>query len=178
MSSPKRALLAAAIIVGLFVFGYAASWYEAYRLSARYLAEAETSFAQGEYLKAFMGYEDRDPLTGWTIKHGGYYQVENIWRSAYAWPRPAFTAQASSRIWEIIAKHLTIKDAERFVQENAGKPQVYFAEVFLRLGELYEASGDKRSAIEIYREVSELFPYRPDIIARANEHLANLGVQP
>jgi tetratricopeptide (TPR) repeat protein len=173
----RRTLIIGAIVVGLFVTGYVLAWYNAYRLSSRFLAEAEAAYARGAYLHAFMGYEEILPEANQRVRRGGYYQVANVWRDPYAWPRPAFVAQANTCIQAILWDHLTIEDGERFVRENAGLPNPYFADVYLRLGELYETDGDHRSAIEIYRDIPQLFRNRPDLIARANQRLVQLGLQ-
>jgi hypothetical protein len=49
--------------------------------------------------------------------------------------------------------------------------------IYLRLGELYEEEGDVESARTVYDEIDELFPGQEELIARAEEHLARLGVE-
>jgi len=38
--------------------------------------------------------------------------------------------------------------------------------------------GDTRSAIEIYRDVIDLFPGREDLVSKANEHFTRLDIVP
>ncbi|MBW7884840.1 MAG: hypothetical protein H3C34_19805 [Caldilineaceae bacterium] len=49
--------------------------------------------------------------------------------------------------------------------------------IFLRLGELYEAEGDARSAKDIYAEIPDLFPNEPALIQQAQAHLQRLESQ-
>jgi tetratricopeptide (TPR) repeat protein len=86
-------------------------------------------------------------------------------------------AEARARIDEIIGERMTIAEAEQFIQENTGRANRYMGPVFLRLGELYEAEGDLRSAEDIYEEVPDLFPNEPNLIERAQAHLARLEQQ-
>jgi tetratricopeptide (TPR) repeat protein len=167
-----------ALVVALFVTGYGLAWNEASTLSARYLTEAESSYARGAYLDAITGYEETIAGNSQRIERGGYAQVLAIWRDPAALPRPAYLAQAEARIDDIIDQHLTIADGERFVLENAGLSNPYFGDVYLRLGELYEEAGDRPTAIEIYRDVISSFRQRQDLVADAQAHLTALGVEP
>lgn len=90
--------------------------------------------------------------------------------------RPGAYTRAQERIREIIDQRLTVPMAEPFVQANIGKQTPYLGIIYLRLGELHEESGDSRTAIEIYRDVIDLFPGREDIVSEANNHLTRLGV--
>jgi len=171
-------LIAILIVVGLFAVSYLFGWFQAYRLSNQYFRDAESAYAQGEYLEALTGYKKYDEEQGKYIQRGGYQQVEHIWSHPSAWPRPVVYERARERIQEIINQRLTIPMAEAFVQANIGKQTPYLGVIYLRLGELYEDSGDRRSAIEIYRDVIDLFPGREDIVSRASNHLTSLGVEP
>jgi hypothetical protein len=167
--------------VGLVVFvaiNYAWAWQDAHRLSADRMAEAEASYARGRYLEALTGYEERDPLTGERLAKGGYIQVVHLWDSPYAWPRPALVQNAGERIHDIVRNDLTRADAERFVEATRGRASAYLPDIYLRLGELYEAEGDPASALSVYRDVLEFFPARPDIVATARQHLTHLESQP
>lgn len=170
----RKPEITVAIILGLFLVGYVLSWFRAYSLSRQFLEDAEAAYARGDYLDSFMGYEEIQPATGQRLEFGGYYDIVHMWRDEYAWPKPSLVEIAEGCIEEVIASDLTIPDGELFVQENIGLNNPYFADVYLRLGELYEESGDKRTASEIYRDVIKLFPEREDIIARAEEHLTVL----
>lgn len=166
------------LVIGL-VLGvtYGLAWWDAYRLSASYMADADASFAAGNYLDALRGYETFDAQTNRFVQHGGYTHVEHIWRHPWAWPRPSQLAIAAARIDEIIDKRLTTATAEQFVQENTGRPSAYMGRIFLRLGELYEAEGDARSAKDIYAEIPDLFPNEPALIQQAQAHLQRLESQ-
>jgi tetratricopeptide (TPR) repeat protein len=119
-----------------------------------------------------------DPQINQYVKQGGYLDVEKIWSSSYSWPAPPELERASQRTQEIVNQRLTIEMAEEYIRANTGRAAPYFAEIYLRLGELYEESGDQRSAIEIYRDVIELFPGRDDLVSEANNHLARLEASP
>ncbi len=174
----RRWLIALLIVIGLFTINYVVGWSKANSLAATYFRDAEAALAQGDYLNALVGFKDYDTARNRYIQRGGYLQVEHIWGHPNAWPRPPVYEQARARIQEIISQHMTLALAEAFVQANIGKSNPYLGDVYLRLGELYEVDGDPRSAIEIYREIAKLFPDRPDLIDRANDHLARLDAQP
>jgi tetratricopeptide (TPR) repeat protein len=174
----RRVLLITLGVLLVFAATYVYAWFNAYRLSARFTRDADESFEQGNYLKALVGYEDFDPLTNRYTNRGGYVKVERIWSHAYSWPLPPLLQNARQHTTEIINQQLTIADAEDYIRANTGRSALYFAEIYLRLGELYEADGDKRSASEIYQDVIELFPNRSDLTALAQDHLAQLEAQP
>ncbi|WP_374685700.1 hypothetical protein [Promineifilum sp.] len=164
-------------VVLVFVGTYFLAWWDALRLTNTFAANADASFEAGNYLDALAGFEEFDETSNEYIWRGGYGDVVRIWRHNMARPVPAAAAQAEARIEEIINERLTIAEAEQFVQENIGRTNPYLGIVYLRLGELYEADGDERSAEDIYREIEELFPGQQTLIDRANAHLERLGVQ-
>jgi tetratricopeptide (TPR) repeat protein len=163
------------VIVLVFLATYALAWWDALRLTTGYAEDANASFDAGNYLEALAGYEEFDQERNEFVRRGGYGDVERIWRHSHARPVPGLVSEAESRIDEIINERLTIEQAEQFVQENIGRTNPYLGIVYLRLGELYEAEGDTRSAEDIYREIEDLFPNQPELIERANAHLARLA---
>lgn len=168
------------IVVGVIVlvaFTYLLAWLDASRLTATYLEDAAQSYAAGNYLAALQGYTEWDEEARAYVTRGGYIHVERIWQNRYAWPVPDSVAGARARIAEIIDERMTIAEAERFIQENSGRANRYMGPIFLRLGELYEAEGDLRSARDIYEEVPDLFRGEPALIERAQAHLARLAAQ-
>lgn len=173
-ASFRRWLRGIVAVVLLFVGAFTLAWYNANQLTARFMADAEASYAAGNYLDALVGYQTFDAATNQYVNHGGYLAVEKIWSNPYSWPQPAAVAQAQARSQEIIAQRLTIEEAEQYIQANIGKPAPYFAEIYLRLGELYEAAGQISDARAIYESIPRLFTDRPDLSARAQAHLADL----
>jgi tetratricopeptide (TPR) repeat protein len=164
------------IVALLFAGTYLLAWFNANRLATRFIADADASYAAGDYLKALSGGEYYDADEAQYVTEGGYIQVERIFAHAYAWPKGGQQSLARERIQEIITQRLTIADAERFIVSNTGRRDVpYFGEIYLRLGELYEAEGDAGDARDIYEEMPRLFPNRPDLIEQARAHLARLG---
>jgi tetratricopeptide (TPR) repeat protein len=170
----RRALLVAILAGLLFTLTYAFAWFNASRLSARFIQDADAAYDQGEYLESLVGAERFDPRTNRYVKQGGYLNVEKIWSSSYSWPAPPELERASQRTQEIVNQLLTIEMAEEYIRANTGRPAPYFAEIYLRLGELYEQEGDLRSAQDIYESILELFPNRPDLIEKAKAHLERL----
>jgi tetratricopeptide (TPR) repeat protein len=170
----RRVLLIALLIILVFAATYAVAWFNSYRLSARFISEAEASYSAGEYLNALVGYQEFNPQTNRYTTRGGYVKVEKIWSGTYSWPVPSPVQQARQRIDEIIRQRLTIPDAEEYIRANTGRPAPYFGEIYLRLGELYEGEGDLKSAIEIYESIPDLFKDRPDLIDQAKAHLDRL----
>jgi tetratricopeptide (TPR) repeat protein len=170
----RRALLVAILAVLIFALSYAFAWFNASRLSARFIQDADAAYNQGEYLESLVGTERFDPQINQYVKQGGYLNVEKIWSSSYSWPAPPELERAIQRSQEIVNQRLTIEMAEEYIRANTGRPAPYFAEIYLRLGELYEQEGDLRSAQDIYESIQELFPNRPDLIEKAQAHLERL----
>lgn len=173
---PSRVWLAALGVILLFVATYAFAWFQANRLSSRFIVDADTSYSQGKYVDALVGYEKFDQARNVYVTHGGYVQVERIWSNRYSWPVPPALMRARQRSEEIINKRLTAADAEQYIQANTGKPGApYFGEMYVRLGELYAQEGDAQDARDIFSSVEQLFPNRPDLIQRAHAGLQALG---
>jgi tetratricopeptide (TPR) repeat protein len=171
----KRLILIPVIVLALFAGTYLLAWWNAARLTSRFLEDANERYEQREYLEALVGGQEFDPQTNRYSKVGGYVDVEKIWSNRYSAPVPPAVEQARERTDEIIYQHLTIPQAERYIQANIGRPAPYFGEIYLRLGELYEQEGDMTSAREIYEDIPSLFPSRPDLIELSQEHLQRLG---
>ena len=122
-----------------------------------------------------MGYQKFDNSTNKYINYGGYLSVEKIWSSYYSWPQPPYLLQALLRSQEIIDQKLTVQQAEQYIKDNTGRPGTpYFAEIYLRLGGLYEQTGDTKDAIDVYQSYAAQFPDRKDLIALAQQRLAIL----
>lgn len=171
----RRALLVSALVVLVYALSYAFAWFNAYQLSNRFIQDADATYDMGDYLVALVGDEHFDPQTNKYVKQGGYLDVEKIWSSRYSWPTPPTLLRARQRSEEIVNQRLTIEMAEDYIRSNTGRPAAYFAEIYLRLGELYEQDGDLVSARDIYASISDLFPNRPDLIQKAQEHLDRLA---
>ena len=169
--------LIALAIVAVFVATYALAWWDAIRLTTTYTADANASFEAGNFLEALAGHEEFDEESNEFVHYGGYGDVMRIWRDSYARPVPASVSIAEARIDEIINERLTIEEAEQFVLENIGRTNPHLGIVLLRLGELYEADGDLRSAEDIYSEVLDSFAHQPELIERAKANLTRLGVE-
>lgn len=174
----RRAVLIFLALLVLFAGTYAYAWFNANRLSSRFMSEADALLEEGRAVDALVGYEEFDPQTNSYTNRGGYVRVERIWSNRYSMPQPPIVEQARQRSAEIINERLTIEEAEDYIRANTGRPALYFGEIYLRLGELYEADGDPRSAADIYRDVVDLFPNRTDLVNRAQEHLNRLEAQP
>jgi tetratricopeptide (TPR) repeat protein len=164
-------------VVLFFGATYALSWFNAYRLTERFVADADASYAAGAYLDALVGFQTFDPATNDYVNVGGYLAVEKIWSGRYSWPQPPAVPHAQVRSQEIIDQRLTLAEAEQYIQANIGRTAPYFGEIYLRLGELYEAEGSLADAREIYESIPDLFANRPDLIQRSQEHLARLAGQ-
>jgi len=174
----KSFLLVLLILTAIFLITYVFAWYNANQLATRFFQDSGASFNAGDYLKALVGYQKFDNKTNKYTNYGGYLNVEKIWSSNYSWPQPAYVQQAVKRSQEIIGQKLTVQQAEQYIQENTGRPGTpYFAEIYLRLGELYEQNGDTKDAIDVYQSFASQFPNRADLIEQAQQHLANLKSQ-
>lgn len=174
----RRLLLGLLILAGVFLVTYAFAWYNANQLAYRFFQDSEASFKAGDYLKALVGYQQFDNKTNKYINFGGYLNVEKIWSSRYSWPEPAYVQQAEQRSQEVINQKLTVQQAEQYILENTGRPGApYFAEIYLRLGELYEQNGDTKDALDVYQSYASLFPGRKDLIEKAQQNLARLQGQ-
>jgi tetratricopeptide (TPR) repeat protein len=162
------------ILVVIFGVTYLLAWFDARNLTTDFMAHANASYEEGNYLEALVGSREYDPELQQNVVYGGYADVVRIWRHEQARPVPDEVALARERIDEIIAEHITIAEAESFVQRNIGRSNPYLGLIFLRLGELYEEEGDLRSAEDIYEEFPSLFPNETELIERANANLARL----
>ncbi|MGC9467204.1 MAG: hypothetical protein ACP5HS_01305 [Anaerolineae bacterium] len=158
----------------LFAGTYILGWYNAYRLSIRFLENANQSYQEGQYLEALTGGEVYNEEEQQYEQLGGYIDVERIWSHRYSWPKPGLVGDAEQRIDEIISQHLTIAQAEQYIQANIGKNAPHFAEIYLRLGELYLQEGDEMAARDIFESVPELFPRLEDLIQEAQKYLEEL----
>jgi tetratricopeptide (TPR) repeat protein len=144
-------------------------------LATRFFQDAEASYKAGNFLDALVGYQKFDNPTNKYINYGGYLNVEKIWSSYYSWPLPSYAVQAMARSQEIINQKLTVQQAEQYIKNNTGRPGTpYFAEIYLRLGGLYEQTGDTKDAIDVYQSYAAQFPDRKDLIALAQQRLAAL----
>lgn len=174
----KRFLFGLILLLLVFLITYAFAWYNANVLATRFFQDAEATFKSGDYLKSLVGYQTFDNKTNKYINYGGYLNVEKIWSSPYSWPQPPYVQQAVKRSQEIVNQKLTVQQAEQYIQNNIGRPGTpYFAEIYLRLGELYEQNGDAKDAIDVYQSFASQFPDRKDLIALAQQHLAKLQSQ-
>lgn len=130
---------------------------------------------QGRHFRALVGYQEFDEGENRYVTRGGFVAIERMWSAPYSWPTPAAVQLAQTHSQEIIDQHLTVADAEQYIQANTGRPGApYFGEIYLRLGELYEAAGARRDAEDVYTSLPTLFPNRPDLSALANQHLERL----
>jgi tetratricopeptide (TPR) repeat protein len=171
----KKFLLGLLILVVLFLVTYVLAWYNANLLATRFFQDAEASYKAGNFLDALVGYQKFDNTTNKYINYGGYLNVEKIWSSYYSWPQPPYLQQALQRSQEIINQKLTVQQAEQYIKDNTGRPGTpYFAEIYLRLGGLYEQTGDAKDAIDVYQSYAAQFPDRKDLIALAQQRLAVL----
>jgi hypothetical protein len=168
-------LLIPLIVLALFGLTYLLAWWNASRLTSRFLEDANARFEGGEYLDALVGGQEFNPQTNRYNKIGGYVDIEKMWSNRYSSPVPAAVEQAKERSNEIIYQHLTMSQAEQYIRANIGRSAPYFGEIYLRLGELYEQDGDPVSAREIYEDIPSLFPHRADLIEEAQVHLQRLG---
>lgn len=171
----RRSLWVAILAILIFALTYAFAWFNASRLSARFIQDADAAYDQGEYLESLVGAQRFDAQGNKYVKQGGYLDVEKVWSSPYSWPAPADLQRASQRSQEIVSQRLTTEMAEDYIRANTGRPAPYFGEIYLRLGELYEQEGDLLSAQDIYQSIAELFPNRPDLIEQAQAHLERLA---
>jgi hypothetical protein len=174
----KRLLIGLLILSATFLVTYALAWYNANLLATRFLKDSDASFASGDYLNALVGFQTFDPKTNQYLNNGGYLNVEKIWSSSFSWPQPAYVQRALNRSQEIINQKLTVQQAEQYIIDNTGRPGTpYFAEIYLRLGELYEQNGDTKDALDVYNSYASQFPDRKDLIEQAQQHLTRLQGQ-
>ena len=175
---PIRLLLFLVILAAVFLVMYALAWYNANQLAARFYQDSEASFAAGDYLNSLVGYQQFDTASNKYVNYGGFLSVEKIWSSGYSWPQPSYVQQAVARSQEVINQKLTLQQAEQYILNNTGRPGTpYFAEIYLRLGELYEQNGDIENALSVYQSFASQFPDRKDLIDLAQQHLVKLEGQ-
>lgn len=170
----KRSAIGLLILSVLFAVTYAYGWYNAYRLSTRFLRDANQSYEEGDYLNALTGREIYNEEEERYQEIGGYLNVERIWSHRFSWPTPDLVARAQQRSEEIIQQRITVAQAEQYVQANIGKQAPYLADIYLRLGELYLEQGEEVAARDIFESIPKFFSGREDLIQQAEQHLDQL----
>jgi hypothetical protein len=78
----RRAVLVTILAAFIFALSYALAWFNASRLSTRFIQDANAAYDQGEYLESLVGAERFDPQLNRYVKQGGYLDVEKIWSSS------------------------------------------------------------------------------------------------
>ncbi len=75
----RAVLIGLALVAALFVATYAIAWFQAARLTTDFMADADASYAAGNYVEALTGYEEFDQAANRYVTYGGYMKALNIW---------------------------------------------------------------------------------------------------
>jgi hypothetical protein len=92
----KRLFLIPLIVLAVFASTYLLAWWNASRLTNRFLEDANTRYEQGDYLEALVGGQEFNPQTNRYNKVGGYVDIEKIWSNRYSCPCPPLSSRQNS----------------------------------------------------------------------------------
>lgn len=146
-------------IAVIIIVTYAIAWVQMYTTSQKYYADALKSYKAGDYVTAIKGKKiENEDESGYTF-NGGFEQVEDIWDSVYALPKPQAYKDAENMTNEIINNKLDIKTGtdmfnKYFKMDDKG----YLDSVMLRVADLYIQDNDIQDAKDTLETVKEAFP--------------------
>lgn len=170
MKNVKTALIF--IVVVFLIYGVA--WIQQNSMSNKYYKDAMASFKKGDYVIALKGkkYEKEDG-SGYEFM-GGFQQVNDIWSSPYAFPKPPAYKKSKDMVEEIINNKIDIKTGTDMFKQYFQIDRGYLGKIMLKVADQYLKADDKESAIETYKIILEAFPHDPDILNDANKKLEEL----
>jgi hypothetical protein len=170
MKNVKTALVF--IVVVLLIYGVA--WIQQNSMSNKYYKDAMASFEKGDYVIALKGKKvEKEDRSGYEFK-GGFQQVNDIWSSPYAFPKPSEYKKSKDMVQEIINNKIDIKTGTEMFKQYFQVDRGYLAEIMLRVADQYLKADDKESAIETYKTIQQAFPLDDDILNNVQEKLEKL----
>ncbi len=170
----KQKLKKPIIILLVILISYSWVWLESYQRTKLYYQNALENFHKGRYITAIKGErvlkEDR---SGYVFK-GGFQQVETIWSSKYAFPRPGLYAEAKKKIDLIINKKIDIEMGENAFHQYFRLDNKYLPQILLRVGDLHLKEGNIDKARKAYDLVRQAFSRKQELAKQAEDKLGKL----
>lgn len=157
------------IVVVLLIYGVA--WMEQNGMSNKYYKDAMASFEKGDYVIALKGKKvEKEDGSGYEFM-GGFQQVNDIWSSTYAFPKPSAYKKSKDMADEIIKTKIDIKTGTDMLRQYLQLDKGYLGEVMLSVADQYLKADDKENAIETYKTIMEAFPNDADTLNLAKKKL-------
>mgnify|MGYP001601923707 FL=1 len=110
----KNAQIALIVIVAVLLI-YGVAWIQQNNMSNKYYKDAMGNFEKGDYVIALKGKNiEKEDGSGYEFM-GGFEQVDNIWSSPYAFPKPSSYKKSKDMAQEIINSKIDIKTDRKSV---------------------------------------------------------------
>lgn len=166
----KNAQIALVVIVAVLLI-YGVAWFQLNSMSNEYYKDAMGNFEKGDYVIALKGKKvEKEDGSGYEFM-GGFQQVNDIWSSPYAFPKPSAYKKSKDMAQEIINNKIDIKTGMDMLKQYLQIDKGYLGEIMLKVADKYLKADDKESAIETYKTILEAFPNDADILNLAKKKL-------
>lgn len=174
MKTKKYKLLT--LFLFFFIFTYFIAWFELYLLSNKYYNYALENYKKGKLGIALKGKSVRkDDMSGYEYQ-GGFQQVEEIWKSKYAWPKPRIYYKSKQKISSII-EEMDIETAMNIYNSYLKMDNAYLPEILFHVAEQYEKQQNKDKAIEIYKYILQFWNRENEEMIKKVENKLNTFYQ-
>lgn len=162
------------IVIGVVILIYGVAWFQLNSMSNKYYKDAMGNFEKGDYVIALKG-KKVEKKDGSGYKYiGGFQQVNDIWSSPYAIPKPSEYKKSKDMVNQIINDKIDIETGIEMFKQYFQIDRGYLAEIMLRVADQYVEADDVDSAIETYKIILEAFPQDDDILNEVNEKLESI----
>jgi tetratricopeptide (TPR) repeat protein len=166
----KNAQIALVVIVAVLLI-YGVAWIQQNSMSNKYYKDAMGNFEKGDYVIALKGKKvEKEDGSGYEFM-GGFQQVNDIWSSPYAFPKPSAYKKSKEMANEIIKSKIDIKTGMDMLKQYLQIDKGYLGEIMLNIADQYLRADDKENAIETYKTIVEAFPNDADILNIAKKKL-------
>lgn len=170
----KNLKIVLAFIVGVLLI-YGVAWIQLNGMSSKYYKDAMASFEKGDYAIALKGKKiEKEDRSGYEFM-GGFQQVNDIWSSRYAFPKPSSYKKSKDMVDEIINTKIDIKTGTDMFKQYFQIDRGYLGKIMLKVAEQYLKADDVESAVETYKLIQEAFPQNIKVLDEANKKLEELS---
>ncbi|WP_123042987.1 hypothetical protein [Cohnella candidum] len=149
----------AAVLAVVLVYGYV--WLGSYKMAVKYYDQAEENMNKQRYDIALKGDEAYNRTSKKYEYVGGYEQVLSIWKSPYAWPRPAVYDKAKDKIDEIVNDKLTPEAGVQLVQKYLRQDNAFLPEILVSSTKKLIEQDRKDEAKDVLDMLSDAFGSQP-----------------
>lgn len=166
-------IVLAFIVVVILIYGIA--WIQQNNMSNKYYKDAMGNFEKGDYVIALKGKKvEKEDRSGYEFI-GGFQQVNDIWSSRYAFPKPSEYKKSKDMVNKIINDKIDIKTGTDMFKQYFQIDRGYLGEIMLNVADQYLEADDVENAIETYKMLQEAFPQDTTILNEANKKLEELS---